>query len=49
MTRYNEQKILNERKEKIKKVKERVMTSPTKYTVKDLEGTKSILTSRGKV
>jgi len=49
MTRYNEQKILDERKAKIKKVKERVMTAPTKYTVKDLEGTKSILTSRGKV
>ena len=49
MTRYNEQKILAERKEKIKKVKERVMTQPTKYTSKDLEGAKSILTSRGKV
>ena len=49
MTRYNEEKILAERKVKIKKVKERIMTQPTKYTSKELEEAKSILTSRGKI
>jgi len=49
MSRYNEEKILSERKNKIKKVKERIMTKPTKYTSKELEEAKSILTGRGKI